>query len=203
MLTFCINSTRGRGGHESPRWIRALGIHSVTVLRDEKEKDVTALRYLIAVGGLYAVTALRKAGAKVTVYARHLELKQASKQASKHASMQACMHACMHASAIIKTRVASRCAWRRRPVPRPLSGPRLRPPAPVPSRRRILDTFESNEPVSGVLRPFLSATLHPSKSGLKVARKESQSRGASDVSLSLDGRPSQGRVSPRVIQRRW
>ena len=22
--TFCINSTRGRGGHESPRWIRAL-----------------------------------------------------------------------------------------------------------------------------------------------------------------------------------
>ena len=25
MLTFCINSTRGRGGHESPRWIRALG----------------------------------------------------------------------------------------------------------------------------------------------------------------------------------
>jgi len=23
--TFCINSTRGRGGHESPRWIRALG----------------------------------------------------------------------------------------------------------------------------------------------------------------------------------
>jgi len=25
VLTFCINSTRGRGGHESPRWIRALG----------------------------------------------------------------------------------------------------------------------------------------------------------------------------------
>jgi len=23
VLTFCINSTRGRGGHESPRWIRA------------------------------------------------------------------------------------------------------------------------------------------------------------------------------------
>ena len=25
VLTFCINSTRGRGGRESPRWIRALG----------------------------------------------------------------------------------------------------------------------------------------------------------------------------------
>jgi len=25
VLTFCINSTRGRGGHESPRLIRALG----------------------------------------------------------------------------------------------------------------------------------------------------------------------------------
>jgi len=25
VLTFCIDSTRGRGGHESPRWIRALG----------------------------------------------------------------------------------------------------------------------------------------------------------------------------------
>jgi hypothetical protein len=40
--------------------------------------------FLIA-GGLYSVTALRKTGPKVTVYARHLELKQASKQASMHA----------------------------------------------------------------------------------------------------------------------
>ena len=35
--------------------------------------------------GLYLVTVLRKTGAKVTVYARHLELKQASKQASMQA----------------------------------------------------------------------------------------------------------------------
>ena len=25
VLTFCVNSTRGRGGHEPPRWIKTLG----------------------------------------------------------------------------------------------------------------------------------------------------------------------------------
>ena len=43
-------------------------------------------------GGLYSITALRKTGAEETVYAKHQELKQASKQAS----------------ATTKTRVASR-----------------------------------------------------------------------------------------------
>jgi len=78
--------------------------------------------FLIA-GGLYSVTALRKTGAEVTVYAKHKELKQA----------------CKHASAKTRTRVSSRCAWRRRPAPRPLSLPlpwsRLPSPSPVPPPR--------------------------------------------------------------------
>jgi hypothetical protein len=34
VLTICINMTRGRGGHESPRWIRALGIGDGRTNRD-------------------------------------------------------------------------------------------------------------------------------------------------------------------------
>jgi hypothetical protein len=114
-----VRASLGRSFTSNPSLLLLLLLLQVPALEEQ-----SAL--LLIAGGLYSVpvTALLKTGAKVTVYARHLELKQA----------------CIHASATTKTRVSSRCAWRRRPVPRPLSlprpWPRLLPPAPVPSPRR-------------------------------------------------------------------
>jgi hypothetical protein len=70
--------------------------------------------------GLYSVTSLRKTGGEETVYAKHQELKQASKSlvASRYRSNR-------------------RCPGRgRRPRPRPLPLPCLPLPRPPPRRRR-------------------------------------------------------------------